>query len=219
MEACRDYRKLKEWGYPPGASLKLVGDRYRLSREQRQCLTRGVVERAVAEERARKMVSADGVRGAPLGLDWFNIIITVESYLKGTALFLADDGVVRDCGGVHGSWRKSRVTDRAVREILTVVSRLSPARVDAVLDAPLAHSGLMAEELRGKLTVLGMAHEVRLERSADFPLKSYEGIVASSDSAILDRVGRALDLPRLVLEDSFGFSPPPLARLEGPPPG
>jgi hypothetical protein len=217
--AYRDFKHLKERGYPPTASLKLVGDRYGLPREQRNCLFRGVVESTVARQRLKKIVSPVDVHGAALGLDWFNILITLESYLKGVRVFLSDDGMVRDCAAVHGSWRMTASTDRAVEEILAVLAALAPARIDVTLDSPIAHSGLMAEELRRRLQQSGMAHTVRLERSADYPLKSYEGIGATPDSAILDRASRVLDLPRRILEERFAFSPPLLSSLFAPSPG
>lgn len=217
--AYRDFKGLKELGYPPSASLKLVGDRYGLSREQRNCLFRGVVETAVAQGRLRKVVITEDVRGAALGLDWFNILITLESYLKGSTVFLSDDGLVRDSAAVHGSWRKGPVTERAVREILNALAGLAPARIDAALDSPIAHSGLLAGELRKELEKTGIPHAVLLERSADFPLKAYGGIVATSDSAILDRAARVLDLPRRIMEERFSFSPPHLSRLFDPAPG
>ena len=42
-EACATYRILRERGYPEKATLKLVGDRHRLSRIQRNCMFRGVI--------------------------------------------------------------------------------------------------------------------------------------------------------------------------------
>ncbi|MBN2875464.1 MAG: DUF434 domain-containing protein, partial [Spirochaetales bacterium] len=42
IEAIRDYRSLLDRGYPAQATIKLVGDRYRLPREGRVVLFRGV---------------------------------------------------------------------------------------------------------------------------------------------------------------------------------
>jgi hypothetical protein len=55
--------------------------------------------------------------------------------------------------------------------------------------------------------------DVRLDASADFALKSYDGIVASADSVILDSAGAVLDLPGFVLARSFGFTAPRLPDL------
>jgi len=214
--ACSTYRLLREQGYPEKATLKLVGDRHRLSRTQRNCLFRGVVPARAAAERRARLVSAAAVAGQTLALDWYNVLITVESYLRGDTLFLCDDGLVRDASATHGSYRTGPVTARAMEEILAMIERLRPARVEAYLDHPIAFSALMAEELR-TLLAEGVRSpgdvRVTLERSADFALKASTGIVASSDSAVLDRRPRAFDLAHAVLRERFHFTPPPVHDL------
>ena len=141
-----------------------------------------------------------------MAVDWYNVLITVESYLKGLTILLADDGVLRDSTAVHGSYRRGPVTDRAFDSIVESLRVIAPARVDVFLDSPIAYSGRMAEEIRQKCASLPFPCAVALERSADFALKSYDGVVASSDSVILDRARAVIDLPRFVLERDFGFT-------------
>lgn len=205
-------------GYPDTAALKLVGDRHRLSRIERNCLFRGIVDAATAAIRCRKIVHPDEVGDAGLGLDWFNILITVETYLKGGALFLADDGVTRDAAAVHGSWRRSPVTGPATDAIVAALGRLKPARIDVFLDSPVAHSGELASELRGRIgeALPDAASDVSLAASADWPLKRYAGIVASSDSVVLDSAAKALDLPRHALAWRYGFTPFPIGAPRCP---
>ena len=212
-DACGDFKQLRDKGYPEKASLKLVGDRYDLTREQRNCLFRGIVPSERAGARRRKIAQLKEVTGAPLGIDWYNVLITVESYLRGVTLFISEDGVVRDSSATHGSYRWTGVTERAVQEIVQAAGALGPGRIDAFLDAPIAFSGAMAEELRRRLSTCGCSVSVSLSHSADYPLKSFEGLVASSDSVILDAAAQVVDLPRYVLERAFGFTPPPLADL------
>ena len=212
-EACGTYKLLREMGYPEKATLKLVGDRHNLSRTQRNCLFRGVIVRRMAAERVKRVVTPPVAAGMSLGLDWYNVLITVESYLKGQVLFICDDGMLRDASATHGSYRATPQTGRAMVEIVAEVSRLEPSRVDVFLDMPIAFSGLMAEDVRSRLASLAFASEVVLVPSADFPLKAYGGTVATSDSAILDSCVQALDLARLVLERRFGFNPPAVHEL------
>jgi len=218
-EACSTYKLLREKGYPENATLKLVGDRHNLSRLQRNCLFRGVTVACAASERMEKIVTPQSVAGKPLGLDWYNILITVESYLRGQILFVGDDGMLRDASATHGSYRAASFTGRAMDEIAGEISRLEPSRVDAYLDMPVAFSGLMAENLRARLGVLACRTEVTLVPSADYPLKKYAGIVASSDSAILDSCTSVLDLARTVLSGRFGFNPPAVHDLFRESPG
>ena len=154
-----------------------------------------------------------------LGIDWYNVLITVESYLKGQQVFLCEDGVVRDSAGLHGSYRPTEPTIRAREEILRCVRAMAPRHLDVYLDSPLAFSGLMASELRDLLSSASFPAEVHLAHSADYPLKSHLGIVASSDSVVLDAASRVLDLSRCVLEDSFGFTTPDVHDLFPSTPG
>ena len=211
-----DYRYLREKGYPEKSSIKLVGDRYRLSRTERNALFRGVIPDAVSDSRKRKIIDAPGIRGESLGLDWYNVLITVESHLRGLPLFISDDGITRDSSATHGSYRRTVITDRAQSAIFETLSSLAPARVDVFLDSPIAFSALMAGEIRERLSVLPLQFTVSLQHSADFPLKAYDGIVATSDSVILDSALRVCDLPRIVLEESFRFTPAALPDFQGP---
>ncbi len=203
-EALKDYRYLKNRGFPEKAALKLVADRWRLGSLERNCLFRAVFADAHCRLRRAKLVGPQTVGGQALGVDWYNVLITVESYLKGYPVFLADDGLLRDSSGVHGSYRPGKVTETARQKILETVARLAPARLELFLDSPISFSGAMAEELRRQATARPC--EVTVSPSADYPLKSFPGVVATSDSSIIDReaIRQVVDLARLVLEGSYG---------------
>jgi hypothetical protein len=211
--ACAEYKYLREKGYPEKATLKLVGDRHRLTRMQRNSMFRGIVVDAIAGPRQRKIVLPADVPGSSLGIDWYNVLITVESYLRGSPIFISDDGIVRDSSETHGSYRRSELTVRAFREIVNQLKIMAPSRIDVFLDTPIAFSGLMAEEVRLMIGEIPCPTEVSVAHSADYPLKGYEGIVATSDSVILDSAQRIVDLPRSVLQQGFQFTPPLLHDL------
>jgi hypothetical protein len=212
-EALRDYRYLKNRGFPEKAALKLVADRWRLPALERNCLFRAVFAEDHCRRRRAKLVEPQAVGGQALGVDWYNVLITVESYLKGYPVFLADDGLLRDSSGVHGSYRPGKVTETAMRKILETVSRLAPARLELFLDAPISFSGAMAEELRRRAP--GCPCEVTVSPSADYPLKSFPGVVATSDSSIIDReaIRRVVDLARIVLESGYGARVVPVEEV------
>ena len=80
--------------------------------------------------------------------------------------------------------------------------------VDMFLDSPISFSGKMAEELRECLKdLLAIPFTVTVILSADYPLKSFIGAVATSDSSIMDKeeVKKIFDLAKFVLERSFQF--------------
>jgi hypothetical protein len=180
---------------------------------ERNCLFRGIIDEVVAIKRRQKLIASSDIEDQPLGIDWYNVLITVESHLRGLPLFIAEDGVVRDTSATHGSYRSSPITERAIQEIIEVITAARPARIDVYLDEPIAFSGLMAEIVRERLGRLPHPFAVALAHSADYPLKTYEGIVASSDSVILDSASRIIDLARLVLRRGFDFTPPPVLDL------
>ena len=215
-EACATYRYLRERGYADGAALKLVGDHHRLSRLQRNCIFRGIIPESWASARRARTVSTAAVARAPLGIDWYNVLITVESHLRGVTIFHAEDGFARDAAAAHASFRPTILTERAITEILSTVDLLSPSRVEIFIDAPIAHSAMMAERVRAQCVGFPFPVEASLAHSADYPLKSFAGIVASSDSAIIDRTARALDLAACVLLIRFGFTPPPILDIPRP---
>ncbi len=216
-EALRDYRYLRNRGFPEKAALKLVADRWRLGSLERNCLFRAVFPADHCRLRRAKLVEPQAVGGQALGVDWYNVLITVESYLKGYPVFQADDGLVRDSSGVHGSYRPGKVTETARRKILETVASLAPARLELILDAPISFSGAMAEQLRREAPACPC--EVTVSPSADYPLKSFPGVVATSDSSIIDReaVREVLDLARIVLEGSYGARVVPVEELFIPP--
>jgi hypothetical protein len=214
QQAYLDYKYLRERGFPERASLKLVGDRYRLSTVGRNCLFRGAIPAPVAEARKAKLVTTEMARGMRLAVDWYNVLITVESYLKGSLVFLADDGVVRDAAASHGSWRRGSSTPVALEVLVGALAGLGLERLDVYLDSPIAFSGELASELRERFAEAGVVtFEVSLAPSADWPLKHHGGIIASSDSVVLDQAAAILDLPRVVLASRFGFAPPSLRDL------
>jgi hypothetical protein len=215
-KAIEDYRYLKNRDYPGKAALKLVGDRWRLATVERNCLFRAVFSEPECRLRRAKLVPPAAAAGRSLGVDWYNVLITVESYLKGFPVFLADDGLLRDSSGVHGSYRAGKVTDDAMQAILGSLDRLGLKSLELCLDSPISHSGTMAEELRERIASrLRIPFTVSLSPSADYPLKSFAGVVATSDSSIIDREGvrEVLDLARFVLQSAYQAELPRVEQM------
>jgi hypothetical protein len=218
-QAIEDYRYLKNRGYPDKAALKVVGDRWRLGTLERNCLFRAVFAEADCQLRRAKLVSPTAVAGRPLGVDWYNVLITVESYLRGFPVFLADDGLLRDSSGVHGSYRAGKVTGTAMAAIMAGLERIGLKSLELYLDSPISHSAAMAEELRELIAGrLAIPFTVTLSPSADYPLKSFEGVVATSDSSIIDREGvkEVLDLARFALESGYRARLPGVEQMFSP---
>jgi hypothetical protein len=213
-KAVSDYRYLKNRNYADKSALKLVGDHYRFSKVERNCLRRGVVEKKISLLRKKKLLLPKEVKDLALGIDWYNVLITIESYLKGFLLFLADDGIVRDTSAIHGSYKQSKVTEQAIEIIIKTLGNLQPSKVEIVIDSPISHSKKMADELSQIMeSKLKIPFTIFLARSADFKLKRFHGVIASSDSVIIDAVEKIFDLSRFCLSTRFNFEPLKIEEL------
>jgi hypothetical protein len=213
-DAIEDYKYLLDKDYPQKALLKLVGDKYRLSKQERNCLFRGVGKTSESLDRKKKIISHEVVQDSPLGIDWYNVLITVDSYLKGYPLFISDDGLLRDSSGVHASFHPKESTHRAVKEIIGSIEVCSPRGITIYLDAPISHSGEMAQGLRTLCSeILSFPHIIEVVPTADYYLKTFLGVIASSDSVICDHAHAVFDLAHFVLFTRYHFTPPPVRDL------
>ncbi len=195
-EAARDLRYLLERNYGLKSSLKLVGDRFRLTARQRHFLYRAVSPPGRAAERRAKRIAPGKVRGRPLAVDGYNVLITTEAALAGAPLVDSDDGYLRDIVGAFSGYRRNEHTAKALELILEVLREAGPSEAVFYLDEAMSRSGLLAEEIREKLAAAGIPGTARTAPAPDHEIRVSESIAATSDSALIDRVGAALDIPR-----------------------
>ena len=184
--------------YPARATLKLVGDRYSLTARQRLAILRSGCDDQALEQAARSAVDPEQCIGHPLGIDGYNLLITLESALSGGPVLLGRDGRFRDLASVHGSYRCVDETGPALALILAAAGNFQPSRIDFYLDRPVSNSGRLktriAELLERSHSGDASRWNIELVPGPDRLLKAYEGIVVTADSAILRRCARTLDL-------------------------
>jgi hypothetical protein len=215
--AAAEYRWLLDHGYSARASLKLVGDRHQMSRDERMILFRGVATSRDSEARKRIVASPDSVaEGSEMLVDGYNQALTVMHYLAGRPLFVGTDCLTRDAGAAHGRIADMALFERAVVLLAERLARSRPGRVEVYLDAPVPGSAGHAALFRRLFEERGMEATVRLERSADAPLKAASApgaLVATGDSAIADALvaaaaaaggARLYDAARWAIELAFG---------------
>ena len=195
-QAARDLRYLLERNYGRKASLKLVGDRFRLTARQRHFLFRAVSPPSKAALRRAKRLDPARIRGRPLAVDTYNVLITTEAALAGAPLVDSDDGFLRDIVGAFSSYKKNEHTPRALEWILQVLAEAGPRRVTFFLDRAISRSGLLAEEIRRALPAAGIEGTALAVAASDREIRACRAPAATSDSALIDQVEEALDLPR-----------------------
>jgi hypothetical protein len=205
-EAAEDLRFLLDRGYPRDASLQLVGNRYNLSQEYRHLLRRGVFSHSLAEERNAKRVSVAELKGTGLAIDGHNCIITLESALKGKTVLLADDGFIRDISGVSGGYKETKETNKALELIMNLIAEAETAETRFLLDAPISGSGDLAARIRGMMGERGMQGDASALKVPEHIMAKYEGIIASSDTAVIDQAEQVFDLAGYLIREKVGTS-------------
>jgi len=194
VRAAEDFRYLLNRGYPRKAALELVGNRYGLTADQRHLLHRGVFAAVDAGRRRSKRISIRDLRQKKLAIDGYNVLITVEATLAGRPLVLGDDGFVRDISGLSGNFRKSQKTGGALQRIFDVLKQGKPQHTLFLFDAPISMSGKLAQEVRERLQNKNLAGDAMAVPVPERILLGFPGVVATSDTAIIDRSQEVLDL-------------------------
>jgi len=205
QNAAQDFRYLLNRRYPRKAALELVGNRYGLTFDERHLLHRGVFSSKDSQARRKKRIPIKEIRNKDLAIDGHNVLITIEAGLSGRPLVLGDDGYVRDISGLSGSFKKTKRTEEAVQFIIRTLKEWKPRQTLFLLDAPISMSGRLAEEIRDRLkreNLLGDAMAVKVPEKI---LIGFPGIVATSDTDIIDRSKKVLDLAGCVITKRIGI--------------
>ncbi len=203
LVAAMEYLWMLDRNYPQKGSLKLVGDKFMLTREMRQVLYRGIS--ATDQALRRKGMLGEVHSGDLVLIDAYNVLFTMNNYLLGKPLFISNDGLLRDAGEMRGRIHNKPVFNRAVDMLLEVLSGWKNAVFRLYLDEPVSFSGRLSIELSKDMIQLGIEGEALTVPSPDFELKHATcDAICTSDTAILDHFdGRVVDLPRFALENNF----------------
>ena len=204
QKAAQDFRYLLNRRYPRKAALELVGNRYGLTFDERHLLHRGVFSEIDSQARRKKTTSIKEIRNKDLAIDGHNVIITIEAGLSGRRLILADDGFVRDISGLSGSFKKTEATENAIQFIIDAIKQIKPRQTLLLLDAPISNSGKLAEEIRNRLKQVNLPGDAMAVKVPERILIGFSGVIATSDTAIIDQSTKVLDLGCYILTKKIG---------------
>ena len=199
--AADDFRYLLSRGYPRLGALTFVGNHYQLPKEERNILVRGVYPEKDASRRRSKMLSPDELRDRALAVDGHNVLITLENALQGRVLVDCDDGLVRDIAGAAASYRPSEITEQALNLLMDFVTGRQVRSVLFLLDAPLSLSGELAADVNAVMSGRGLMGRARAVPVPEVELFDFSGLVATSDSVLIDRVAEPLDLAGHIIRE------------------
>jgi len=203
-DAVKDYFFLQNKAYPEKASVALVGDRYRLSKDERMVLFRGITSYTQALARKNKLVSFPASR--ELHIDGYNVLFTLMNYRLGKLLFIGNDGYLRDAGGTHGRIGNQTLFLEIAGDFFCFLTEAGIQRVYVYLDSPVSHSALHAGHLRSLMERHALEGGCELCESADYALKRKNPpCIASADTAIIDALpGPFFDSARWYLQNRYG---------------
>lgn len=196
--AVHDLSWLRTRGYGDSAALKIVGDRYRLRRRQRNAVARSWCTDAQAAHRRTRRRSRSNLAGRWIEVDGFNVVITLEGALGGAYLFVGRDGAYRDVDPVKGTYRIVEETRPAVRAIRRAVRSIGVAGLTWRLDAHVSNVGRLVEHLTD-LSPSDLGWTVRVQENVDETLIRRSNPVATSDSEIFDQIDEWCSLEAIVL--------------------
>jgi len=206
-EAAIDFRYLLSRAYPRKASLELVGNRYQLTSDERHLPHRGVFSHGDARKRLKKKVSLQKISGQELAIDGYNVIITIEAALSGRPLIFGDDGFLRDISVLSSNFRRTRRTEESLRLIYALLKERKPHRTMFLFDAPSSKSGRLAQEVKRQLQEMDIPGDAEAIRVPEDILIGFPGIVATSDTAIIDQSARIVDLAGFLIRQRVPSAP------------
>lgn len=201
--AVADFSLLLTKGYAQKSALKLVGDRFSLTDRQRLAVMRCACSDHQLASRTEREIPIADLAGGTIVIDGYNLLITVEAAMSGALVLKGRDGCLRDLAGIHGTYRKVTETIPAVQLIGRFLKEVGVDKAEWLLDSPVSNSGRL-KTLIGELAQQSEWNwEIGLLPSPDAALARTDLTVATSDSAVLDRCRRWVNLARAIIESKL----------------
>ncbi|MFX1295902.1 MAG: DUF434 domain-containing protein [Promethearchaeota archaeon] len=200
-EAATDIRHLLNRGYNRKSIIELVGNRWNLNRDERHILYRSIFSYEEIKARKWNEVKIEKIIGKIIAIDTYNVLITIESFLKGLLLIEADDGYLRDISKVSNKYKQSSYTVKAIQMILKKLKPYQPKRLLFFLDKDISRSGELAAFIKKELSKFNVNGESKTVPSPDKSVIKNGEIVISSDRVILENSMAHINLISLLLEN------------------
>lgn len=198
--AIADYSLLLTKGYAEKSTLKLVGDRFALTERQRLAIMRSACSDQHLAGRQKTEVKIGNLANQPIAIDGYNLLITVEAAMSGGVIFKGRDGCFRDLASIHGTYRRVTETIPAIKLIGDFLKQISVTKVLWLLDSPVSNSGRLKTLIGELAKENNWDWEIELSISPDARLIKVDSAAATSDSVVLDRCKRWVNLAREIIE-------------------
>ena len=205
--ACADLCWLLTRGYAEKSAGTLVGDRYALTERQRIAVRRcACSDEQLHDRQRRQAIDFAQLTGAILEIDGYNVLTTVEAALAGGVVLIGRDGSYRDMASMHGNFKKVAETPKAITLIGQTLARYQLQSAIWYLDSPVSNSARLKQLLLEIAAENQWPWQVELVPDPDRILAVSPAIIASADSAILDRASRWFSLAGEVVEEHISLA-------------
>ncbi len=192
--ASEDFRYLLDRGYRRSTALNFVCGHYRLGKKQRNIIVRSVYSEKEIKDHRKRLWPIEKIRGRRLVIDGFNVLIGAECALGRGPIIKAQDGLHRDSLGLSGRYKPGLFTEPAIEGILNILKKHGPKKVLFIFDSQVSRSGELAALVRRKMDEMGVDGDARTAPNVDYEIKRLNWITATSDTAIIEKVDRVVDL-------------------------
>jgi len=206
LEASQDFRYLLNRGYKRRnlkTVLKFVGDRYNLNKSQRNLLSKAVFFDKEIEGRMGKLINIEEIKGCTLGIDGYNVLVTLESAVQGKPIILADDGLIRDIAGKSRRYEPGERTIQALGLIIGTLREYPPREVVVLFDEKMSKSLQLAKRVTEMIDESGLFGGASTSKYPDKEILEYE-IISTSDSGPIDEAKKVFDLAGYVIREKLG---------------
>jgi hypothetical protein len=194
---------LLDRGYARHSAIQLVGDHHQLTERQRLAMSRAACSSVNRAIRQAKCLPIEQIKDQPLVIDGFNLVITVETAMAGGLLLGCCDGCIRDIASIHGTYRQVQETRQAIELIGKALQPFTPESVLWLFDKPVSNSGRLAVLVRDVAEVHRWNWQAALIDNPDQAIVGSHKIAITSDSVILDGVGRWVNLGAYLITNYF----------------
>jgi hypothetical protein len=195
-----DVQWLLDRGYKIKHVVEFVGNHYQLTARARTALQRSCASSLSYEKRKSSILPPDKLKDGCIYIDGFNLIITLEVALSGSAVLLGRDGVLRDLAGLRGTYKIIDKTDLALDLIGRTLRKYSVPMAKFYLDDNVSNSGRLKAKILEWSEVWGIPTEVELISNVDSVLSKMDRIV-TGDSVLLDECGSWFNLSRMIVDN------------------
>lgn len=192
--ASEDLRYLLDHGYRRSTALNFVCGHYKLKKPDRNILVRTVYSKKEIKDHKKRRIPMEGIKDKTIIVDGYNVLIGTECLLGRGQIIESQDGFHRDSLGIFGRYKYSLYTEPAIERILETLKKYEPQKVLFYLDSQVSKSGELASFIRRKMREMGLNGDSITTHNVDREIKSKNGITATSDTAIIEKVNKVVDL-------------------------